>query len=87
MWWNLCLILFSTIGVFYTAPHLLGMLFYGGLEYSICTPAEGKYAHGNVALWGSLFVLSKFPELIDTAFIVLRKTKLIFLHWYHLLPC
>ena len=27
--------------------------------------------------------MSKVPELLDTAFIVLRKQRLIFLHWYH----
>jgi len=36
-----------------------------------------------VGLWLFLFVMSKFPELIDTAFIVLKKGDLIFLHWYH----
>jgi len=29
------------------------------------------------------FILSKLFELVDTAFIVLRKRPLIFLHWYH----
>lgn len=83
IYWNLSLSIFSIIGVFYTAPHLMGMLYHGGLEYSVCAPAEGKYAHGNVAFWGTLFAFSKFPELIDTLFIVLRKRRVIFLHWYH----
>lgn len=33
--------------------------------------------------WVWMFVLSKLPELGDTLFIVLRKQRLIFLHWYH----
>ena len=35
------------------------------------------------ALWFFLFTLSKLVELVDTLFIVLRKTPLTFLHWYH----
>ena len=35
------------------------------------------------AVWGYVFGLSKAIELGDTVFIVLRKTPLSFLHWYH----
>ncbi|XP_038061014.1 elongation of very long chain fatty acids protein 6-like [Patiria miniata] len=34
-------------------------------------------------LWAWLFAVSKLVEFGDTAFIVLRKQNLMFLHWYH----
>ncbi|XP_073096610.1 very long chain fatty acid elongase 3 isoform X2 [Manis javanica] len=36
-----------------------------------------------IRFWSCLFVLSKVIELGDTAFIILRKRPLIFVHWYH----
>lgn len=35
------------------------------------------------AFWTTMFSFSKAIELVDTAFVVLRKRPLIFLHYYH----
>ncbi|XP_063968855.1 very long chain fatty acid elongase 6-like [Lytechinus pictus] len=51
-----------------------------GWKASMCDPVFYKGVSG---FWCWLFVLSKLPELGDTVFIVLRKQRLIFLHWYH----
>ena len=81
--WNLGLALFSAVGFLRTAPHLIWRAATFGFEASVCEPAEPSFGHGASGLWLLLFVLSKFPELVDTAFIVLKRGDLIFLHWYH----
>ena len=49
--------------------------------YFLSGPASYLTTNKVSALWTWLFIASKIPELGDTAFIVLRKQKLIFLHW------
>ena len=83
MLWNLLLSIFSTYGAIRTVPHLLDRLFYLPFEQTICEPAFSSYGAGAVGFSTMLFINSKIPELIDTVFIILRKKKLIFLHWYH----
>lgn len=81
--WNLFLSIFSAIGTLRTAPHLFYLLFFTSFESTVCeTPVKG-WGMGVTGLAVQLFILSKFPELLDTVFIVLRKKPLIFLHWYH----
>lgn len=82
-YWNLGLSIFSAIAVTRCVPHLLMYLFTRGPHFTVCETANQWYGNGVVGFWGFMFVVSKFPELVDTAFIVLRKRKLIFLHWYH----
>ena len=80
--WSCCLAIFSIAGALRTWTELLQVVARGGLYQAVCTPSfitEDRVA----GLWTYLFVLSKVMELFDTAFIVLRKQKLIFLHWYH----
>ncbi|CAK4616579.1 hypothetical protein LEN26_001530 [Aphanomyces euteiches] len=81
--WNLGLAVFSFIGSVRTVPFLLNSLYTNGLHHNVCSEAMPHYGHGPVALWTTLFIFSKIPELVDTMFIVLRKKPLIFLHWYH----
>lgn len=48
----------------------------------ICDPAH-KHAEGKLAFWNYIYFLSKYVELIDTLLIVLRQSRLRFLHTYH----
>jgi len=81
--WNLGLSVFSAIGFLRTAPHLASNLINYSLTENFCFDPEAFYGSGTTGLWVQLFILSKFPELLDTFFIVVHKKKLIFLHWYH----
>lgn len=81
--WNLALSVFSGIGAFRTAPQLFYNLTNMSLRDNFCADPLQTYGSGSSGLWVQLFVLSKFPELFDTFFIVVNKKRLIFLHWYH----
>jgi elongation of very long chain fatty acids protein 6 len=78
--WNICLSLFSFLGALRTGPYLIAMI----LKTSIIgTQCDNTWYKGHAGCWALLMMVSKFPELIDTIFVVLRKKDLIFLHWYH----
>ncbi|CAM9607205.1 unnamed protein product, partial [Heterosigma akashiwo] len=68
--WNLGLSAFSFIGVIRVAPHLAHLVYFRGMEGLICLEPGHEYGSGATGLWIQLFILSKFPELIDTVFIV-----------------
>ena len=81
--WNLGLSVFSAIGFLRTAPALMHNFYYYTIQDNFCFDPESHFGSGSTGLWVQLFILSKFPELIDTFFIVIHKKPLIFLHWYH----
>jgi len=80
--WSTALAIFSIIGAIRTIPELIHILQHFGFYHSVCNPSYVEMTQVS-GFWTWMFALSKVPELGDTIFIVLRKQKLIFLHWYH----
>ena len=79
--WNVFLAVFSILGNINDLPSLVKAVFKNGIPYTACKSEILFNPH--FCIWGLFFVLSKIVELGDTLFIVLRKRRLIFLHWYH----
>ncbi|XP_061830383.1 very long chain fatty acid elongase 6-like [Nerophis lumbriciformis] len=79
--WSLSLAIFSIMGALRTGSFMLHIINNGGIRRSVC---DLIFYDGPVSkFWAYAFMVSKVPELGDTVFIVLRKQRLIFLHWYH----
>ncbi|XP_066294211.1 very long chain fatty acid elongase 6-like [Branchiostoma lanceolatum] len=78
--WNSGLALFSLLGTLRMSRSLLQTARHEGFVRSVC---DEQGTHPVAGLWIALFALSKIVEFGDTAFLVLRKRPLIFLHWYH----
>jgi hypothetical protein len=79
--WNLCIGLFSILGFIRIGRELWTVLSSDqyGFHTSVCTRIG---LNEPMAYWSILMALSKFVELGDTIFIVLRKNPLILLQWY-----
>ena len=78
--WSFSLAVFSLICAIRSWNEFIYIVREYGWHASACDPTCFTSVTG---LWAWLFTVSKLVELGDTVFIVLRKQKLIFLHWYH----
>jgi elongation of very long chain fatty acids protein 6 len=79
--WNSGLCIFSIIAALRGAPEFLFLMSKPDGVYQVtCNTLTHNYA---TSFWATMFLFSKFFEFGDTAFIVLRKQKLIVLHWFH----
>ncbi|XP_008567916.1 PREDICTED: elongation of very long chain fatty acids protein 3 [Galeopterus variegatus] len=79
--WSFCLAIFSILGAVRTWSYMGTVLLKRGLKHTVCFSLFIE--NSTVKFWSCLFVLSKIIELGDTAFIILRKRPLIFVHWFH----
>ena len=80
--WSALLGFFSLFAVYRILPTARRMVYLSGWRHAVCDQRSYVGSAGS-GLWAFLFPLSKLPELFDTVFIVLRKQKLSFLHYYH----
>mmetsp|Transcript_32557 Transcript_32557/g.44689 ORF Transcript_32557/g.44689 Transcript_32557/m.44689 type:complete len:202 (+) Transcript_32557:246-851(+) len=53
-----------------------------GFSASVCDHHDWYY-NGPMGFCVTLFIYSKFFELMDTVFLIIRKKDVILLHWYH----
>ncbi|ODM97369.1 Elongation of very long chain fatty acids protein 6 [Orchesella cincta] len=79
--WNFGMAIFSIFAFSRVFPEIFYLLTKpNGLHAAACKIED----HGmSMAFWALTYTLSKALQLGDTLFIVLRKKKLILLHWYH----
>ena len=79
--WNAALGWFSFVVALRLTPFVGHWIVTGNWTKIICSLDTFEADHAG--LWSFLFTASKLVEFGDTVFIVLKKKKLIFLHWYH----
>lgn len=84
--WNLSLASVSVlmaIGV--GVPYVQSILEHGFVEGGLCDSRREMFSPSSLSFWTHIFVLSKFAELLDTFFLIVKKPErpVIFLNYYH----
>lgn len=82
--WNLALSLFSFLGASVMLRILYRLLTTHGFHYTVCTvPWWDARVDPTLTFSTGVFILSKFPELIDTVFLVYQRKPVRVIHWFH----
>ncbi|KAI6237637.1 Elongation of very long chain fatty acids protein [Aphelenchoides besseyi] len=79
--WNFALAIFSAIGFYKMLPAFVASYLRHGIVATYSTFTEIQ--EGSCGYWMMLWRLSKIPEFVDTAFLVLRKREITFMHLFH----
>ena len=80
--WNFFMAFMSALGAFYTVPFLLKAVYNWEGNRVYC---DNQTIINNRTIYPIILVFAwtKIFEWVDTLFLVLRKRKIIFLHWFH----
>ncbi|CCW67907.1 unnamed protein product [Phytomonas sp. Hart1] len=82
--WNLTLSVFSLYGSLHITPLLIQNFRQRGMRDTLCTLEEDEFFSTRYGFAMALFAISKFPEFMDTFFLILTgKRNLPFLSWFH----
>ena len=83
--WNLCLSIFSCMGLYVLGSYAYETVEMWGLESLINHHKKvwDYQANEVVWRWTKYFIISKIPELLDTVFLKLKGKEPIFLQWFH----
>ena len=80
--WNMFVSVTSGLCAFTVGKLLFHRLLYNTNHNELICDHEFLYTKKE-SWYIIMFVISKYFELIDTIFLVLRKKKIVFLHWFH----
>ena len=80
-WWNLMLAFTSLVMLLGLGVPLIMFWYENGFNDFLCR--DGGRWRQSPSLWIFIFALTKYLELVDTVFLILRNKPVPFLHWYH----